>query len=416
MDAFFAAARHDAKARDAADPLAPLREKFLLHDGTINLDGNSLGSMPCAVASRLDGVMRQEWSQGLIRSWGGADWFRLPEIVGERIAPLIGAGAGEVVVGDSTSVNLFKCMAAALALRPDRRVLLIQEDNFPTDNYIAQGLAALVPGVELRAVKTGEAFRVAIDDKVAALILSHVHYRSAKIEDMAAINAVAAKAGALTIWDLSHSTGAVRVDLRGSDADFAVGCSYKYLNGGPGAPAFCWANARHVAQVRQPLSGWMGHRAPFAFDFDYRPAEGMRRFVCGTPQILSLSALDEALKLWADVDLDALFAKSHALTALFIALVERSCAEFGLRLDTPRDPGARGSHVVFGYAQGLPVVRALAAEGIIGDFRAPDAMRFGFAPLYIRFADVVHAAEALHRVLTTRSWDRAEFRGDSVVT
>ncbi len=416
MDAFFAAARQDAKARDAADPLAPLREKFLLHDGTINLDGNSLGSMPRAVASRLDGVMRKEWSEGLIRSWGGADWFRLPEIVGDRIAPLIGAGPGEVVVGDSTSVNLFKCMAAALALRPDRRVLLIQEDNFPTDNYIAQGLAALVPGVELRAVPTGAAFRAAIDDKVAALILSHVHYRSAKIEDMAAINAIAAKAGALTIWDLSHSTGAVHVDLRGSDADFAVGCSYKYLNGGPGAPAFVWIAARHVAQVRQPLSGWMGHRAPFAFDFDYRPADGMRRFVCGTPQILSLSALDEALKLWADVDLDALFAKSRALTALFIALVEHSCAEFGLRLDTPRDPATRGSHVVFGYAQGLPVARALAAEGIIGDFRAPDAMRFGFAPLYIRFVDVVRAAEALHRVLATRSWDRAEFRGDSVVT
>ncbi len=416
MDAFFAAARQDAQTRDAADPLAQMRGKFLIADGTINLDGNSLGSMPRAVVSRLDQTLSKEWSEGLIRSWAGADWFRLPEIVGDRIAPLIGAGPGEVVVGDSTSVNLFKCMAAALALRPDRRVLLIQEDNFPTDNYIAQGLAALVPGVELRAAKTGDAFLSAIDDKVAALILSHVHYRSAKIEDMAAINARAARVGALTIWDLSHSTGAVRVDLNGSGADLAVGCSYKYLNGGPGAPAFCWTAARHVARVRQPLSGWMGHRAPFAFDFDYRPAEGMRRFVCGTPQILSLSALDEALKLWAEVDLDALFAKSRALTDLFIALVEKSCAEFGLRLDTPRDPMARGSHVVFGYEHGLSVVRAMAAEGIIGDFRAPDAMRFGFAPLYIRFVDVVRAAETLHRILATRSWDRPEFRGDSVVT
>lgn len=414
--AAFRAARAEAEARDRADPLAPFRDRFLLDEGTVNLDGNSLGSMPRAVAARMERVLKHEWADGLIRSWGGAEWFQLPEIVGDRIAPLIGAGPGEVVVGDSTSVNLFKCMAAALAMRPDRRVLVVQADNFPTDNYIAQGLAELAPGVTLRAAGTGQALLDAIDSSVAAVVLSHVHYRTAAITDMAAINRAAAAVGALTIWDLSHSTGAVPVDLGGSGADLAVGCTYKYLNGGPGAPAFCWVAARHLAKVQQPLSGWMGHKAPFAFDFDYQPAEGIRRFVCGTPQILSLSALDESLKLWSEVDLAALFQKSRDLTHFFVALVERTCAEFGLALLSPDDPAKRGSHVIFRCAHGLPVMRALAAENVIGDFRAPDAIRFGFAPLYVGFADAVRAVEALHRILATRSWDRAEFNQATVVT
>lgn len=412
----FHAARAEAEARDRADPLARFRDRFLLDERTINLDGNSLGSMPRAVSERMERVLKQEWADGLIRSWDGAQWFRLPEIVGDRIAPLVGAGPGEIVVGDSTSVNLFKCMAAALAMQPDRRVLVVQADNFPTDNYIAQGLAQLVPGVTLRAAETGQALLDAIDASVAAVVLSHVHYRTAAIEDMAAVNRVAAEAGALTVWDLSHSTGAVPVDLRGSGADFAVGCTYKYLNGGPGAPAFCWVAARHLAEVRQPLSGWMGHKAPFAFDVDYRPAEGVRRFVCGTPQILSLSALDESLKLWSEVDLPALFSKSRDLTGFFISLVEQTCADYGLAVLSPRDPARRGSHVIFRCENGLPVMRALAAEGIIGDFRAPDGIRFGFAPLYVRFADVVRAAQVLHHSLATRSWDREEFNQATAVT
>lgn len=412
----FHAARTEAQERDRADPLGSFRERFLLGADTVNLDGNSLGSMPRAVVERMERVLKQEWADGLIRSWGGAEWFRLPEIVGDRIAPLIGAGQGEVIVGDSTSVNLFKCMAAALAMRPERRVLVVQADNFPSDNYMAQGLAELVPGISLRAAETGPALLGAIDSAVAAVVLSHVHYRSAAIEDMAAINRAASASGALTVWDLSHSTGAVPVDLGGSGADFAVGCTYKYLNGGPGAPAFCWIAPRHLADVRQPLSGWMGHEAPFAFKLAYRPARGIRRFVCGTPQILSLSALDESLKLWREVDLPVLFRKSRELTGFFISLVEQTCAEFGLVVVSPRDPEKRGSHVILRCAYGLPVVRALAAEGIIGDFRAPDGMRFGFAPLYIRFADVVHAVETLHRILAGRLWDREEFNQATVVT
>lgn len=412
----FRTARAEAEARDRADPLGHFRQRFLLSEGTVNFDGNSLGSMPRAVAERMECVLKQEWADGLIRSWGGAEWFRLPEIVGDRIAPLVGAGPGEIVVGDSTSVNLFKCMAAALAMRPERRVLVVQADNFPTDNYIAQGLAGLAPGLTLRVAETGQALLDAIDSSVAAVVLSHVHYRTAAIEDMEAVNRVAGAAGALTVWDLSHSTGAVAVDLRGSGADFAVGCTYKYLNGGPGAPAFCWVAARHLAEVRQPLSGWMGHQAPFAFDFDYRPAEGIRRFVCGTPQILSLSALDESLKLWSEVDLPALFRKSRELTSFFMSLVEQTCAEYGLELLSPSDPARRGSHVILRGSNGLPVMRVLAAEGVIGDFRAPDGMRFGFAPLYIRFADVVRAVEALHLILATRAWDREEFNQTTVVT
>ena len=416
VEAAFRAARAEAEARDRADPLGHVRERFLLNEGTINLDGNSLGSMPRAVAERMERVLKQEWADGLIRSWGGAEWFRLPEIAGDRIAPLIGAGQGEVVVGDSTSVNLFKCMAAALAMRPERRVLVAQADNFPTDNYIAQGLAELVPGVTLRAVDTGQALIEAIDSSVAAVVLSHVHYRSAAIEDMPAINRAAGASGALTVWDLSHSTGAVPVDLGGSGADFAVGCTYKYLNGGPGAPAFCWVSPRHLPNARQPLSGWMGHQSPFAFDYGYRPAEGVRRFVCGTPQILSLSALDESLKLWSEIDLSALFGKSRELTSFFISLVEQTCTEFGLAVDSPRDPEKRGSHVILRCKHGLPVIRALAAEGVIGDFRAPDGIRFGFAPLYVRFVDVVRAVEGLHRTLATRSWDSEEFNRATVVT
>lgn len=412
----FALARAEAARRDAADPLARFRDAFVLQAGTINLDGNSLGSMPRAVVARIERVLGREWSEGLIRSWGGAGWFNLPEVVGDRIAPLIGAGPGEVVVGDSTSVNLFKCIAAALALRPERRVLLVQEDNFPTDNYIAQGIADMVPGVSLRAVKSTDAFASAIDRSVAAIVLSHVHYRSALVEDMAAINGAAGAAGALTVWDLSHTTGAVPVNVKATGCDFAIGCTYKYLNGGPGAPAYCWVSPGLIDGTRQPLSGWMGHKTPFDFSFDYEPAAAIRRFVCGTPQILSLAALDAALELWADVDLAQLHRKSRELTEFFIDLVERSCASFGVTVQSPRDAERRGSHVAFGYRNGLQVVRALAARGIIGDFRTPDTMRFGVAPLYIGYGDVVRAVEALHDILQTGSWDRAEFRGTTVVT
>lgn len=401
---------------DAADPLAGFAAEFHVPEGVIYLDGNSLGLMPRRVPARIAEVATGEWAEGLIRSWTSAGWFTLPMQVGERIAPLIGAAPGDVAVGDSTSVNLFKGLAAALHLRPGRRVILADAANFPTDSYMAQGLAALVPGVTVRYVEPGQTVRDALAADVAVLLLSHVDYRTALVQDMAAVTAAAHAHGALVLWDLSHTTGAVACDLTSAEADMAVGCTYKYLNGGPGAPAFMWVHPRFSHDLQQPLSGWMGHAAPFQFTRDYAPAPGARRLVCGTPQVLSLSALDSALEIWAGVDRAALFAKSRAMTSFFIEAVETSCARHGLALVGPRDVTRRGSHVSFDYAHGYEVVQALIARGVIGDFRAPAAMRFGFAPLYLSFTQVAQAVEHLRDVLDTRAWDDDRFRTRAAVT
>lgn len=404
-----------AAALDAADPLAPMREAFRIPEGVIYLDGNSLGLMPKAVPERVAQVATSEWAEGLIRSWNAAGWFDLPMRVGDRIAPLVGAGPGEVAVGDSTSVNLFKGLAAALHLRPGRRTILAEGDNFPTDVYMASGLAALT-GATVRHLEPGDPVEAALGPDVAVLLLSHVDYRSCAMRDMAAVNAAARAAGALVLWDLSHSTGAVPVDLTGAGSDMAVGCTYKYLNGGPGAPAFMWVHPDLIGQVRQPLEGWMGHAAPFAFSRGYEPAGGARRLVCGTPQVLSLSALDAALALWEGVDMGALVAKSRAMTDFFIAGVEARCAGHGLRLVVPREAAARGSHVSFDFAHGYEAMQALIARGVIGDFRAPSIMRFGFAPLYLSFAEVARAVEMLGEILDGRLWDDPRFRVRAAVT
>ena len=406
-----------AAAFDAADPLAPLRDAFHVPDGVVYLDGNSLGLMPKTVPARLGEVVAREWGEGLIRSWTAAGWFDMPLRVGDRIAPLIGAGPGEVAVGDSTSVNLFKCLAAALHLRPGRPVVLTDGADFPTDGYMAQGLAALVPGVEVRCLAEGHPLRWGLGPDVAVVMRSHVDYRTALVQDMAAVTAEVHDAGALMLWDLSHTTGAVACDVTGAGADLAVGCGYKYLNGGPGAPAFAWIHPSLVASVRQPLAGWMGHAAPFTFARDYVPADGIRRLVCGTPQVLSLAALDEALKVWEGVDLPALYAKARALTAFFIDSVEATCGAHGLTLVSPRDAARRGSHVSYDAAEGgYEVVQALIARGVIGDFRGPATMRFGFAPLYLSFADVARAVAHLREVLDTREWDQPRFRVRGAVT
>ena len=401
---------------DAADPLAPFAAEFHVPAGVIYLDGNSLGLMPRHVPARIAEVATGEWAEGLIRSWTSAGWFTLPMTVGDRIAPLIGAATGDVAVGDSTSVNLFKGLAAALHLRPGRRVILADAANFPTDSYMAQGLAALVPGVSVRYVEPGQTAAEALADDVAVLLLSHVDYRTAQVQDMTAVTAAAHAHGALVLWDLSHTTGAVHCDLTAAAADMAVGCTYKYLNGGPGAPAFMWVHPRFAGDLRQPLSGWMGHAAPFHFTRDYAPAAGARRLVSGTPQVLSLSALDAALAIWARVDRAAIFAKSRAMTRFFIEAVETSCGRHGLSLVGPRDPAQRGSHVSFDYAHGYEVVQALIARGVIGDFRAPSAMRFGFAPLYLSFTQVAQAVDHLRDVLDTRGWDDDRFRTRAAVT
>jgi kynureninase len=404
----------DAQVRDDADLIAPTRARFALPDGVIYLDGNSLGALPHATAVAVGGVVAGQWGKDLISSWNQHDWIGLPQRLGARIAPLIGADADEVIVTDTTSTNLFKLIAAALDARPGRPVILSEAGNFPTDLYMAQGVAAM-RGAQVRTVAGAELI-AALDDSVAVLLLTHVHYKSGRMHDMAAITAAAQAVGALVLWDLSHSTGAVLVDLGACQADLAVGCGYKYLNGGPGAPAFLYV-ARHLQDsLQSPLSGWMGHAAPFAFEDDYRPAAGIDRFLCGTPSILAMAALEAGLATFDGVAAEALFAKGRALGDYAIALMDARCGGRGFSLLSPRDATERGSHVSFAHAQAWPICQALIAQGIIGDFRAPDALRLGFAPLYTRFVDVWHAVEAIRDVVDRGSWDDPAYRARAAVT
>jgi kynureninase len=400
---------------DAGDPIRQARDAFALADGEIYLDGNSLGALPKATAGRVAEVVESEWGRGLIRSWNKADWIGAPSRIGGKIAGLLGAEPHEVLVADSTSVNLFKLLGAAIADRPDRHVILSEPGNFPTDLYIAQGVAASRPGIEMRTVAR-EDIVAAIDENVAVVMLTHVHYRTGARFDMAAVTAAAQAKGALMLWDLSHSVGAVPVDLGAAHADLAVGCGYKYLNGGPGAPAFLYVADRHQNRLASPLTGWMGHAAPFAFGDTYEAGSGIARFLCGTPPILGMAALEQGVDLFLAQDMEAVFAKGQALCSLFIDLVEDRCAGLGLTLATPRDEGARGSHVSFFHEDGYPVMQALIDRGVIGDFRAPDILRFGFTPLYTRYEDVWNAVEILRRILADRSWDTAAYRVRAAVT
>lgn len=407
-----------ARALDAADALAPMRDRFVLPEGIIYLDGNSLGPMPKGVAERLAEAAETEWAQDLITSWNKADWIGLPRRIAAKIAPLIGTEADCVAVTDSTSINLFKVLAAALALNPGRTRIVSERDNFPTDLYVADGLSRLIgKDHELVLVDRPEDVAPALDSRTAVLMLTHVNYRTGHMFGMAGLTKKAHDAGALAIWDLAHSAGAVEVDLDGAGADFAVGCGYKYLNGGPGAPAFLHAARRHHGKASQPLTGWFSHAAPFAFKPGYEPADGIARFMTGTPPVLSLTALDRALDAWDSVTMADVRAKSLALTGLFIEAVETLCAGYGLKLASPREEALRGSQVSF-YLEGhgYEVMQTLIARGVIGDFRGPDIIRFGFTPLYTRFADVVAAARILSEILETRAWDRDEFRQRAAVT
>jgi kynureninase len=413
--------RDDALALDAADPLAPLREQFDIPAGVIYLDGNSLGVMPRATPARVADVVRQEWGVGLIRSWNGAGWIKLPQRVGDKIARLVGAGAGEVVAADSTSVNLFKVLSAAMTITqadaPQRKRIVSERSNFPTDLYIAEALAR-ERGFELLLVDADDIPGL-LDHHTAVLMLTHVNYRTGRMHDMAALTRAAHEAGALTVWDLAHSAGAVPVDLHAAQADFAIGCGYKYLNGGPGAPAFVWAHPQHAGRFWQPLAGWMGHAAPFEFTPGYRPAEGISRYLCGTPAVLSLAALecgvDTVLAAEAHGGMAALRQKSLALTRLFADRVKATCPS--LTLASPTDDTRRGSQVCFAHPEiGYPVMQALIARGVIGDFRAPDILRFGFTPLYTRFVDAFDAAEHLREAIDSGEWRRSEFSQRKAVT
>ena len=408
--------RAACQALDRADTLARHRDDFELPEGVIYLDGNSLGALPRAAAARVAACVTQEWGRDLITSWNKAGWIDLPRRLGDKIARLIGAAPGEVLVADSTSVNLFKLLAAALALRPERRTILSDTGNFPTDLYMAQGLAALRGAGHALRLAAPEDVARAIGPDTAVVMLTEVDYRTGRRHDMRALTAAAHDAGALTIWDLAHSAGAGPVDLAGCGADFAVGCGYKFLNGGPGAPAFLYVPARHQDAFVQPLSGWLGHAAPFAFESDYRPAEGVGRYLCGTPPVLSMVALECGVDTVLAADPAALRAKAMRMGDLFIDLVEARCAGHGLTLACPRDAAARGSQVSFRHPQGYAIVQALVARGVIGDFRAPDIMRFGLAPLYLRYDDIWRAADELAGILATRAWDQERFHRRAAVT
>jgi kynureninase len=398
---------------DAADPLAFARTRFRLPDGIIYLDGNSLGALPRATASRLGQVTEHQWGDDLISSWNKHGWIDAPVRIAEKLAPIVGARPNELLIADSTSVCLFKLLGAAVRARPGRRTILTQRRNFPTDLYVAEGLADLL-GLELKAVPADEVLG-ALDGETAVVTLTHVDYRSAAFHDMRSINDAAHTAGALTVWDLSHSAGAMELDLDGSGCDLAVGCGYKYLNGGPGAPAFVFVAERLQDELRSPVQGWMGHAEPFAFDDDYRPAQGILRFLTGTPSILALAALEAGLDTFDGVSMRAVEQKARGLSQLFVDEVEGRCGS-DVRLASPRDPAQRGSHVVFAHPDGYAVMQALIARGVIGDFRAPDLMRFGFAPLYNSFEEAWRAAEILGDILDTREWDQARFRERAKVT
>ncbi len=393
---------------------AHTRSLFHIPDGVVYLDGNSLGPLPIAAQERVARMMREEWGGQLIRGWNTAGWYVQPRKVGDRIGKLIGAPEGTVVMGDTLSIKVYQALASALALSPRRRVILSDTGNFPSDLYMAQGLIEMLGDSYELAVVEPEEVADAIDERIAVLMLTEVDYRTGRLHDMKALTARAHEAGAIAVWDLAHSAGALPVDVTGADADFAVGCTYKYLNGGPGAPAFIYVAPRYADKARPALSGWMGHEAPFAFDLDYRPGHGIERMRCGTPPVMALTALDAALDAWEGVSMDDVRAASIGLGDLFIREVEGRCPE--LTLASPRSGNRRGSQVSFRHEQGYAIMQALITRGVIGDFRAPDAIRFGFTPLYIGEAEVMKAVDILADIMANRLWDQPQFHRKAAVT
>jgi kynureninase len=416
-DAFWAEALTAAEAADAADPLAAFRSRFHIPPGLIYLDGNSLGPAPEAAFAEIATATHREWARHLITSWNAADWFELPTRYGDLIARIIGAEPGEVVVCDTTSINIYKALHAGLSLRPDRHVIVAEGGSFPTDLYVTEGVGASRPdiGIRLEGAHGPELERL-IDDSVAVVLVNQVDYRTGRRRDVAALTARVHAAGAVVVWDLCHSAGVMEAGLGAAGADLAVGCTYKYLNGGPGSPAFVYCARRHQRTVRQPLSGWWGHARPFEFEQGFEADRGIRGFLCGTQPILSFRGMQAGLQLAAEADMAAVRDKSMGLTQRFLELAEASTGSLGVGVFSPREPQARGSQVALTHPDGYAVVQALVARGVIGDFRAPDIMRFGFAPLYLRHADVVRAARTLHQVLACGAYRDERYRARAAVT
>jgi kynureninase len=408
--------RGDLETLDRADPLRAFRDRFAIPEGVIYLDGNSLGAMPAATPARVRKVVEEEWGRDLIRSWNINGWIDLQRQIGAKIGRLIGARDGETIVADSTSINVFKALAAGLELRPERKVILSEPDNFPTDLYVAQGLTRyLGRGHALRLAEPNE-IESAITSDVAIVMLTHVNYRTGRMHDMRRITERAHAAGAIMLWDLAHSTGAVPVDVTGAGVDLAVGCGYKYLNGGPGAPAFLYVAQRHQPHIRPILSGWLGHAAPFAFEQSYRPAEGIDRVSVGAPPIISLAALDVGVDVMLDASIDAVRAKSVQQGVIFDRLVAQEIGQGTLTLVSPTDPALRGSQLCYAHPNAWPVMRALIDREVIGDFRMPNILRFGFTPLYLGYAELWDAVATLKAILAERAWDRPEYHALATVT
>ena len=406
---------------DAADPLAAMKQRFALPKNTIYLDGNSLGARPKTANARAQVVVEQEWEQDLISSWNTNNWWNLSLDIGNKVGKLVGAKADEVAVTDTTSGNLFKVLATALRIQSEasseRKIILAEREAFPTDLYIIQGMAEwLQQGYELQLVAGPEALSAALNDKTAAVILSHVNYRTGFLWPMQETTAEIHRHGGLIIWDLCHSIGAVDIDLNAADADFAVGCTYKYLNGGPGAPAMLWVPEKHVNRYGQPLSGWWGHAKPFAMSTNYEPAAGIRRYLSGTQPIVSMSLVECGVDVFLQADMNQIRKKSLALTDLFIALVEQECGQHGLEMITPREHAIRGSHVSLRHEHGFAIIQALIARGVIGDYREPEVLRFGITPLYLSHEDIWTAVQHLKDVLDTGAWNKAEFHLRGQVT
>ena len=406
----------DATALDRDDPLAGYRDAFWLPEGIIYLNGNSLGAMPMASLAGVESAAGLEWAGHLIDGWTQDGWWDLPEELGELVAPIIGAAPGQTVVTDGTTVNLYKALWAALDARPGRTVIVAEAGGFPADLYITESIRAGREGLTLRLIEPGEPLEAGLDDDVAAVLLSHVDYRSGALIDMAAATRAAQAAGALTIWDLCHSVGVVPMALDDWNVDLAVGCTYKFLNDGPGAPAFIYVARRHHGVFRQPLSSWWGHAAPFAFEPQFRASDGIKAFLCGTQPVLSMRALKPALEIYESLDIADVRRKSMALTGLFIDEVERRCAGSGLDLISPCRADLRGSQVSFTHPEGFAIIQALAARGVIAGFRAPDVLRFGMAPLYLSHRDMIAAAEAVGAVLESEEWRDERFRQAAAVS
>jgi len=402
--------RDEARVLDRSDPLAAFRDRFTLPEGVLYLDGNSLGALPRAVPQAIADATTRQWGERLIRSWNEG-WIDAPRRLGARIAPLIGAAPDEVIVGDTTSTHLFKAIVAALRHDPARRTVVSEAGNFPTDLHIAEGAVACVPGARLKVVERG-VLADALDDDTALLLLTHVHYKTSERFDLAAWTARAHAVGALILWDFSHSVGAVPIDVTAAGVDLAVGCTYKYLNGGPGAPAFLYVAERLQDALANPVSGWMGHAEPFAFQDAYRPAAGMRRWLVGTPSILAMASLEAALDLWAEVDPPALAAKSAAL----FDILARAGAQAGLPCVSPTDPARRGSHISFRHDHAYALTQALIARGVIGDFRDPDILRLGLTPLYLSHEDIWQAGEHLRDIIAGEAWRDPAFAERNAVT